>query len=514
MIKKTFTVISMFLFTTTLMWAVWEGNAAAGSNDEFPAGLFAYSTLLPKHTLIEVLNLENNRSSRAVIIGNTGTDGLIIKMSPDLAAALAVRIGNTVRIRLSVPAHVAETGADPVLIAKNPDIPLSVPPVPVEEPAPSVEDTVVSKQPAAREESAGTGEMYPAPKEVASVPERRLAAEMPPAPPEEVEPPVRPLDSKVPESLHPVAEIEAPLQPEPAASHSDTSAVAAAQPVQESPAEREADILPVTETAVPVNAEPVLAETIPPVEVEEPADHAENSSIEAWEPVAEVEEPRTPAAPLITETMPAEVEPVAEPELYEAYHEIPESLALEDEKPAQESADDIPAAEEPADTAGDTDTYATLAETLPVEEAAPEEKIVAAVPAQQTVMLIPVAPKEPEGEDPVKTHRPHKPVPQSPAPDPFTEKTLLETGAQDSVAGTLKPGAFYVQIGNFTDSLNVQSFIGQYGKQYPVAVEKSETGHSAFYRVYIGPLKKDERGAALETFHKLGFKDAFLKKVR
>ena len=61
--------------------------------------------------------------------------------------------------------------------------------------------------------------------------------------------------------------------------------------------------------------------------------------------------------------------------------------------------------------------------------------------------------------------------------------------------------------------LNVESFVQRYGKQYPIAVEKSPMTKGIFYKVYIGPLKKDERGAILENFQKLGFKDAFLKKA-
>ena len=70
-----------------------------------------------------------------------------------------------------------------------------------------------------------------------------------------------------------------------------------------------------------------------------------------------------------------------------------------------------------------------------------------------------------------------------------------------------------MQVGRFKDMLNVESFVQMYGKQYPVAIEKSSTAKDVFYKVYVGPLQKDERGAALETFQKLGFKDAFLKKA-
>ena len=119
MIKKIITVTALFIFSSALTWAVWEGNAAAGSKEEFPSGLFASSDLFPKHTLIEIVNLEQNITSRAIILNNTEMDGLLIKLSPDLAAALSIKPGTNIRVRVSVPPLVAEEGADPVLIGKK-----------------------------------------------------------------------------------------------------------------------------------------------------------------------------------------------------------------------------------------------------------------------------------------------------------------------------------------------------------------------------------------------------------
>ena len=91
MIKKIMTVLSMLLLSTALTWAVWEGNAAAGSQEEFPTGLFASSDLFPKYTLIEITNLEQNITSRAVVINNEGAQGVLVKVSPDLAKILAIK---------------------------------------------------------------------------------------------------------------------------------------------------------------------------------------------------------------------------------------------------------------------------------------------------------------------------------------------------------------------------------------------------------------------------------------
>ena len=73
----------MLILSTALTWAVWEGNAVAGSQEEFPAGLFASSDLFPKYTLIEITNLEQDITSRAVVIDNEGAQGVLVKVSPD-----------------------------------------------------------------------------------------------------------------------------------------------------------------------------------------------------------------------------------------------------------------------------------------------------------------------------------------------------------------------------------------------------------------------------------------------
>ncbi len=66
MIKKIMTVLSMLILSTALTWAVWEGNAVAGSQEEFPAGLFASSDLFPKYTLIEITNLEQLQNAKEI----------------------------------------------------------------------------------------------------------------------------------------------------------------------------------------------------------------------------------------------------------------------------------------------------------------------------------------------------------------------------------------------------------------------------------------------------------------
>lgn len=405
MIKKTITILSMLILSAALIWAVWEGNAASGSGEDFPSGLFASSDLFPKYTLIEITNLEQNTVSRAVIINNTGSGGLLVKVSPDLAAALAIKEGNTVRVRVSVPPVVAEKGADPVLLGKVEDklpVPTAVP-----------------------EKSASEPEIIPAPIVVSAITE--------PA-------------GVLAQSQY-SAEAEKP--------------VPTAASIQEPPVQADRESLDKYAESVPDAAEI----TVP----EESAVSDDSQS-----PVPEVS---TPMAP----------EPMAREEEAAAPMDAPELFAAEPES-------EIPSTE--VKEAQDEPEIVAVAESLPAEDSTGDETV------EQLAVLVPSEPRAPNSEDiplPKETEKPVAPAVTQPAEEVYT-------------ANALTKGAFYVQVGRFKDVLNVESFVEMYGKQYPVTIEKSATA-DVFYKVYVGPLQKDERGAALETFQKLGFKDAFLKKA-
>lgn len=405
MIKKTITILSMLILSAALIWAVWEGNAASGSGEDFPSGLFASSDLFPKYTLIEITNLEQNTVSRAVIINNTGSGGLLVKVSPDLAAALAIKEGNTVRVRVSVPPVVAEKGADPVLLGKVEDklpVPTAVP-----------------------EKSASEPEIIPAPIVVSAITE----------------------PTGVLAQSQYSAEAEKP--------------VPTAASIQEPPVQADRESLDKYAESVPDAAEI----TVP----EESAVSDDSQS-----PVPEVS---TPMAP----------EPMAREEEAAAPMDAPELFAAEPES-------EIPSTE--VKEAQDEPEIVAVAESLPAEDSTGDETV------EQLAVLVPSEPRTPNSEDiplPKETEKPVAPAVTQPAEEVYT-------------ANALTKGAFYVQVGRFKDVLNVESFVEMYGKQYPVTIEKSATA-DVFYKVYVGPLQKDERGAALETFQKLGFKDAFLKKA-
>ena len=518
MIKKTITIAVTLILSAVLIWAAWEGNAIAGSQEEFPSGLFAFSDLFPKYTLVEIVNLEQNTTSRAVIIESTGTEGMLVKVSPDLAAALAIKMGNTVRVRGSVPPLVAEEGADPVLLGKN-------------ENELSASAVTPSAAPASVKQATEAYQITPAkqiqperaPREVSepvSPASTSTAAKKKPRPAVEVAEPVKPEDKTMPYVALPT-EVSEPLLPEPETAQAPSAVSDVNEPVapsvqsedlaearkpvlvaaliQEPPVQGDAEssdeqAKSVPEaTEIPAPEEPVQVAEVAPVSDAAPIE--ENTPTEEIAPVEEVAAIEEPEAAPVEDAQPiAEPEETSEPTPVEDAQPIedPEVFATEQEETQPEQTDELK-----------NEPEVVLAEEVPTDNNDTEEESV-----EKHVMLVPTAPKAPVSEDIPPSEEPAKPAPAAVA--------VVTQPAQESyTTDALKKGSFYVQIGRFKDMLNVESFVQLYGEQYPVTVEKAPAakGTDVFYRVYIGPLQKDERGATLETFQKLGFKDAFLKKA-
>lgn len=541
MIKKIMTVLSMLILSTALIWAVWEGNAVAGSQEEFPAGLFASSDLFPKYTLIEITNLEQNITSRAVVIDNEGAQGVLVKVSPDLARVLAIKEDSTVRIRVSIPPLVAEEGADPVLLGKVEErqpTPTAVPEKPAEEaPQTSPVEAVPIEEP-----------VQPAEKPIQEDNNRKDPYEEPiqneaviqnePAPPEvaePVKPAVEPKGEKN-EEVAPmtVAEIETPVQPEPEEPMAPIAEVEEPSQPEKTPAAPAAPVAEVSEPVLPepeiVPAPAAVSEVTEPVEFsasseysaeaekpvldappiqEPPIEEESESSAEYTKPVVQVAEIAVPEtasgldallSPVPEVSTPIEPEPVTVDEA-ESEKDM-EKPTVEPELPAVEPKEEpVEESEELQDEPEVVIAKEALAGKEPKDDTTEDDLI-----TENHVMLVPSEPRVPMKE--------YIPAPKEPEQPALPASPVVTQPAEELyTANVLTKGAFYVQVGRFKDILNVESFVQMYGKQYPVAIEKSSTAKEVFYKVYVGPLQKDERGAALETFQKLGFKDAFLKKA-
>jgi len=73
-------------------------------------------------------------------------------------------------------------------------------------------------------------------------------------------------------------------------------------------------------------------------------------------------------------------------------------------------------------------------------------------------------------------------------------------------------GSYYVQIGLFGSEEALRQAIGAVGKQFPILYERVDAGKGKIlYRLYVGPIKRDESGIVLTKVKALGYKDAVLK---
>ncbi|UTC74121.1 SPOR domain-containing protein [Treponema sp. OMZ 792] len=276
----------IFIISFSCIWAVWEGNGGIGSPTDFPSeGLFVRSDMFPKHTLLEITNLEKNVKARAVVIGPSGIPGLLVSLSPELGEKLNVPRGKVIRIRVLTPSPVNEDDGKSVsagpesqdldtnpalFVASHSDLPNTN--LKKEENKPVSEntdgDTILYDEvenPVDETENPETVEAVPAVEEVS------IAEELPPAEPpientataEEVPNVEAILDPVVeePEEVEPIAE----TYMEPANENPPITV----DPITEPAAKPEAAPAPVTEVSEPQEPEQTQ-EVVESVEVVDP----------------------------------------------------------------------------------------------------------------------------------------------------------------------------------------------------------------------------------------------------
>jgi hypothetical protein len=134
----------------------------------------------------------------------------------------------------------------------------------------------------------------------------------------------------------------------------------------------------------------------------------------------------------------------------------------------------------------------------PPVAAAPEAaKPAEAKPAAPPVAAAPTAPNVPAAP----------PAPAKPAvPKP------LSPPASVPLVASLARGSYYVQIGVYGTNDSLDGAVKGFRSTYPLAVEKVVAkGGSEAYRLYVGPLSRDESGTALYRIKSMGYRDAFVK---
>ena len=461
----------IFIISFSCIWAVWEGNGGIGSSTDFPAeGLFVRSDMFPKHTLLEITNLEKSIKARAVVIGPSGIPGLLLSLSPELGEKLKVPKGKVIRIRVITPSPVNEEGDDGKSIsAAGPESQdLDTNPALFVASHSDLPDANLKKEEAkpVSENTAGDTILYD---EI-----KNPVDDTPPEPVEEV-----PATEEVPsveaivepaaeEPTEPVSIVpeEEVKEPEP-----KVEPIKEVEKVEEKPAE-DSSLMYAPETVAPITEtymEP--AKENPPVTVDpiiEPAAKPEDAPA----PVTEISEPHEPEQAKEEIKDVEVVDPVVEPV---------------NETPAEKKVD-------------------TVASVTPKNEPVADKKEDLPAPGGET--SVEETPAE-EAEDSGTYEETDS--------DIYTaaeEESAVPVNEIKPISSKLEKGKTYVQIVIYDDKYNRDDVLKKYGKKYPMVVEERLVKNNTRYTIFVGPLKPDETGAVLERFKQLGFKDAFLKKGR
>ena len=82
----------------------WEGAAAVAPEGELPAtGRFIATNLFPRNTVVDITNIENNRSIRVIVANRLESPGLVALVSREAAELIGMRTGSTSRVRMIQP---------------------------------------------------------------------------------------------------------------------------------------------------------------------------------------------------------------------------------------------------------------------------------------------------------------------------------------------------------------------------------------------------------------------------
>lgn len=353
-------VIILSLVPLTSVWAVWEGNAGIGAASDFPgSGLYARSDMFPKNTVVEIKNLETEKTVRAVITGASGVPGLVAVLSPETASALSIKAGSVCRVRIFIPT-VTERPADGTIVDSTK--PTNADPdanpaaavtqskdseVPLETIAESPKDPLVALAPASA----------PAPVESAATSAPASAPTTAPAPAASETPAAASPSAAavaVPETADAESAAAAPVETAPATGDSSPAAVGSAAPAEPAAQPIESVAAAPASSSSPT-AEPELAVA--------PASSSETESDVSLVP-AEPLPPASPAAAVAKTDVPVVDAPSPVPPATASASAIPEASPVEQSAKTAQPTPTAPVAAAPASampTASDVSVVSSLA---------------------------------------------------------------------------------------------------------------------------------------------------------
>jgi len=156
-------------------------------------------------------------------------------------------------------------------------------------------------------------------------------------------------------------------------------------------------------------------------------------------------------------------------------------------------------------------------ETAPYKgspEAEPAPSVALSAPEEYVIAIELTSPRPPVAPAPA-TATPALVRPTAPeaAKPQETAKPVAATTTPPSLAtGSLEKGRYYIQVGAFGSKAAALENASRLGGGFPTLIEMSGSAGKETWRVFVGPLSRDESGIALVRVRALGYKDAFVKR--
>jgi len=94
-------IASICLFVSA---SPWEGAAATAPEGELPGnGRYVATNSFPRNTVVDILNIETNKSTRVIVANGLDSPGLLAIVSREAAELIGMRQGSVSRIRMTQP---------------------------------------------------------------------------------------------------------------------------------------------------------------------------------------------------------------------------------------------------------------------------------------------------------------------------------------------------------------------------------------------------------------------------
>ncbi|MCL1991550.1 MAG: hypothetical protein FWG66_01190, partial [Spirochaetes bacterium] len=96
------TIVALFVLSGA---SVWEGAAAIAAGESLPpTGFYVATNSFPMNTVVDIVNLENGRSVRAVVTSRLESPGLLAVVSRETGSMLGLGVQSLGRVSMTQPA--------------------------------------------------------------------------------------------------------------------------------------------------------------------------------------------------------------------------------------------------------------------------------------------------------------------------------------------------------------------------------------------------------------------------